>query len=160
MSVTTIAFTARSVLTGEVGHVFDVLTDWPRQTAWVPATVVARPDGGLVGGPGERLVATTSCGPLVLVDPMEVLSWEAPALGRPGRVDLLKTGDVFGGEVRLTVAEGGAGRVRIEWHETVVVHPRALSALARWAGPLPGWAGKVAFETVLRRARRDLAGSS
>ena len=34
------ASTATAVVPGRVRHVFDVLTDWPRQTDWVPATVV------------------------------------------------------------------------------------------------------------------------
>jgi Polyketide cyclase / dehydrase and lipid transport len=159
----TIDFTARAELPGRVRHVFDVLTDWPRQTAWVPATVVARPEGGPVGVVGERFVGTTTLGPWVLVDPMEVVARQEPDDDRPGRVSIVKTGDVFGGTVEIVVAPAGTpggARVRVEWTEHLVVRPRVLALLAARGGPLPGLVGRAAFEAVLRRARDDLHGPS
>lgn len=158
----TIDFTARTVVPGRVRHVFDVLTDWPRQTDWVPATVVARPQGGPVGVVGERFVGTSSLGPWVLVDPMEVVARQDPDGDRPGRISIVKTGDVFGGTVEIVVSSAGPpGRhVLVEWTEHIVVRPRALALLVRCGGPLPGRVGRAAFELVLRRARDDLQGPS
>lgn len=158
----TVDFTARAEVSGRVRHVFDVLTDWPRQTAWVPATVVARPEGGPVGVVGERFVGTTTLGPWVLVDPMEVVARQTPDDDRPGRVSIVKTGDVFGGTVEMVAPPAGTtgGRVRIEWTEHLVVRPRGLALLAACGGALPGLVGRVAFEAVLRRARDDLHGPS
>ena len=156
----TIDFTSRVVVTGRVRHVFDVLTDWPRQTAWVPSTVVARPDGGPVGVVGERFVGTTTLGPVVLVDPMEVVAWQAPDADRPGRVSIVKTGDVFGGTVEIVVSAAERGRVLVEWTEHIEVRPRGLALLVAAGGPVPALVGRAAFEFVLRAAREDLTGPS
>ena len=119
----TIDFTSRVVVTGRVRHVFDVLTDWPRQTAWVPSTVVARPEGGPVGVVGERFVGTTTLGPIVLVDPMEVVAWQAPDADRPGRVSIVKTGDVFGGTVEIVVSAAAEPRSRKRRRYSGVLSP-------------------------------------
>ncbi|GAA0294856.1 SRPBCC family protein [Kineococcus aurantiacus] len=158
----TVDFTASAVVTGRVRHVFDVLTDWPRQTAWVPATVVVRVPGTPVRAVGERFVATTALGPLALVDSMEVRRLVVPdgSTGEPGRVGIVKTGDVLGGTVELVVRPLEDGRVGIEWTEHVLVRPRGLARLAALGGPLPGLVGKVAFEAVLRRAADDLRSPS
>ncbi|WP_432515240.1 SRPBCC family protein [Kineococcus sp. SYSU DK001] len=158
----TVDFTATALVPGRVRHVFDVLTDWPRQTAWVPATVVARPDGGPFAAVGERFVATTTLGPFVLVDAMEVVSRVEPdpVTGVAGRVGVVKTGDVLGGDVEIVVAPAGSGLVRVEWTERIVVRPRWLARLAALGGPLPGFAGRTAFEAVLRAAADDLRGPS
>jgi voltage-gated potassium channel Kch len=158
----TVEFTATAVVSGRVRHVFDVLTDWPRQTDWVPATVVARVPGTPERAVGERFVATTTLGPFVLVDPMEVVARVVPDVtaGTAGRVGIVKTGDVFGGTVELVVRSLGPGRVGVEWTEHVVVHPPRLARLAALTGRLPGFAGKTAFEAVLRRAADDLRSPS
>lgn len=159
-----VEFTASAVVTGRVRHVFDVLTDWPRQTAWVPATVVARAEGSPVAAVGERFVGTTTLGPFTLVDAMEVVERVPPdgteGPGAVGRVRVVKTGDVLGGDVDIVVAPVGAGRVRIEWTERVVVRPRWLARLAALGGPVPGVVGRFAFEAVLRTASGDLRGPS
>jgi hypothetical protein len=159
-----VEFTASAVVTGRVGHVFDVLTDWPRQSAWVPATVVARAQDSPVAAVGERFVGTTTLGPFVLVDAMEVVERRAPERtegpGSRGRVRIVKTGDVLGGDVVIVVAPAGSGRVLIEWTERIVVRPRWLARLAALGGPLPGFVGKLAFEAVLRTASDDLRGPS
>lgn len=156
----TIDFTSRVVVDGRVRHVFDVLTDWPRQSDWVPSTVVARPEGGPVGVVGERFVGTTFLGPLVLVDPMEVVARQAPEGEEPGRVSIVKTGDVFGGTVEIVVSDVGDGRVQIAWTEHIVVHSRPLALLVACGGPIPARVGRAAFDLVLRRARHDLSGPS
>lgn len=155
-------FTATAVVPGRVRHVFDVLTDWPRQTAWVPATVVARAEGSPVGAVGERFVATSRLGPFTLVDSMEVVSRVVPdvARGVDGRVGIVKTGDVLGGTVDLVVRSLGPGRVGVEWTERIVVRRPLLARLTGWGGPLPALAGRLAFEAVLKRAGDDLRSPS
>ncbi|MEZ0164667.1 hypothetical protein AB2L27_07800 [Kineococcus sp. LSe6-4] len=159
-----VEFTASAVVTGRVKHVFDVLTDWPRQTAWVPATVVARAQDGPVAAVGERFVGTTTLGPFVLVDAMEVVERVPPdgteGPGAIGRVRIVKTGDVLGGDVDIVVAPAGNGRVRVDWTERVLLRPRWLARLAALGGPVPGLLGQVAFGAVLRAATDDLRGPS
>ncbi|WP_380170202.1 hypothetical protein ACFEMC_14025 [Kineococcus sp. DHX-1] len=159
-----VEFTASAVVTGRVKHVFDVVTDWPRQTAWVPATVVARAQDSPVATVGERFVGTTTFGPFVLVDAMEVVERVPPDAtegpGAVGRVRVVKTGDVFGGDVDIVVAPAGSGRVRVDWTERILVRPRWLARLAALGGPVPGIVGKLAFEAVLRTASDDLRGPS
>lgn len=159
-----VEFTASAVVTGRVKHVFDVLTDWPRQTAWVPATVVARAQDSPVAAVGERFVGTTTIGPFVLVDAMEVVERVAPdgtqGPGAVGRVRIAKTGDVLGGDVDIVVGPAGPGRVRVDWTERILVRPRWLARLAALGGPVPGFVGKLAFEAVLRAASDDLRGPS
>jgi len=153
---TVVAFTARCLVEADAAAVFAVLTDWPRQTAWVPATVVERLPGP-VAAPGERFVGRSGVGPLGFDDPMTVVRRRAPAGGRPGVVDIVKTGDLLGGTVSIGVRDVGGGRTQVEWTERIRVRPAWLSALAALAGPVPGWLGAAAFTAVLRTAARDLA---
>lgn len=150
-----VVFTARATVPGRVQDVFDALTDWPRQTAWVPATVVARDESGPVAAVGERFAGTTTLGPWVLVDTMTVVARTEPGPG-PGRVELVKTGDVLGGGAEIVVREAGPGLVAVEWTESIEVRSPLLAALARLAGPLPALVGRLAFGDVLRRARDEL----
>lgn len=153
--MTLVEFTARSLVRGDPAAVFDVLTDWPRQTAWVPGTVVEH-RGGPVGAAEERFGGFTALGPLRFDDPMTVLERRPPRDGRPGAVDIVKTGRVLGGRVGIGVRAVGGGLTAVEWTERILVHPRGLALLAALGGPVPGWCGKVAFEAVLRAARSDL----
>ncbi|WP_432491588.1 SRPBCC family protein [Kineococcus gypseus] len=152
-----VRFTARAVVAADAGRVFEVLTDWPRQSAWVPATVVER-RGGPVAAPGERFAGVSRLGPLVLDDEMVVVARTAPAPGREGRVRVRKVGVQLGGVVDLVVRGDGPGRARVEWTERILVRPRALALLASLGGPLPALLGRAAFGAVLRAARRELEG--
>jgi len=156
---TVVAFTARCLVPADAAAVFAVLTDWPRQTSWVPATVVERLPGP-VAAPGERFVGRSGVGPLGFDDPMTVVRHRAPTRERPGVVDIVKTGDLLGGTVSIGVRDVGGGRTQVEWTERIRVRPAWLSLLAAAAGPLPAWLGSAAFTAVLRAAARDLAGPS
>lgn len=81
---------------GPAQRVWELLVDWPRQSEWMPATRVRVLDG--TAGPetdpepdpepaaeaagenglGTRVEARTGFGPLVVVDPMEVVEWDPP----------------------------------------------------------------------------------
>ncbi|NAZ81000.1 hypothetical protein GTR02_04120 [Kineococcus sp. R8] len=149
-----VAFTARQLVDADAAAVFAVLTDWPRQTAWVPGTVVERLPGP-VAAAGERFVGRSAVGPLVLDDPMTVVRFRAPAAGRPGVVDLVKTGAVLGGTVTIGIRDVGGGRTQVEWTERIRVRPAWLAALAAVAGPVPRWLGSAAFTAVLRAMVRE-----
>lgn len=153
--MTLVEFTARALLRGRAADVFEVLTDWPRQSAWVPGTVVDH-RGGPVGQAGERFGGRTGVGPLSFDDPMTVLERCPPRDGRPGVVDIVKTGSLLGGRVGIGVRDVGGGFVAVEWTERILVRPRALALLAALGGPVPGWFGRLAFEAVLRTARAEL----
>ena len=105
---------------------------------------------------GERFAGTTTLGPWVLVDTMEVVARVPPGPGA-GRVGLVKTGDVFGGTAEIVVRVAGPGLVAVEWTESIEVRSPVLAALVRLGGPLPALVGRLAFEGVLRQARRELA---
>ncbi|WP_432488030.1 SRPBCC family protein [Kineococcus sp. SYSU DK018] len=152
-----VVFTARAAFRAEPGRVFEVLTDWPRQSAWVPATVVQR-RGGAPGRPGERFAGVSRLGPFVLDDEMVVVSSTPPAPGREGRVRVRKVGAVLGGVVDLVVRPDGPGRARVEWTERILVRPRALALLVDLGGPVPALLGRAAFGAVLRAARPELEG--
>ncbi|MGI4894718.1 MAG: hypothetical protein ACRYF3_06370 [Janthinobacterium lividum] len=152
-----VTFTARLLVHGSARGVFAVLTDWPRQTAWVPATVVER-RGGPVGEVGERFAGVSRLGPFVLDDAMTVVGRRAPEVGRAGVVEIVKTGDVLGGTVSIAVRSAAGTGVQVEWTENIVVRPLALRVLARLGGPVPAWVGRLAFEAVLRAARPELEG--
>ena len=156
---TVVAFTARCLVDADAATVFAVLTDWPRQTSWVPATVVERLPGP-VAAPGERFVGRSGAGPLVLVDPMTVVRRREPAAGRPGVVDVVKTGSLLGGTVSIGVRDVGGGRTQVEWTERIRVRPAWLSLLAAAAGPVPGWLGTAAFTAVLGAMVRDTFGAA
>ncbi|NAZ85976.1 SRPBCC family protein [Kineococcus indalonis] len=152
-----VVFTARGTFRADAGRVFDVLTDWPRQSAWVPATVVQR-RGGPAGEAGERFAGVSRLGPLVLDDEMVVVSRTPPAPGRDGLVRVRKVGTLLGGVVDLVVAADGPGRARVQWRERILLRPPALALLARLGGPLPALLGRLAFQAVLRAARADVEG--
>ncbi|WP_432546827.1 SRPBCC family protein [Kineococcus sp. SYSU DK004] len=157
--MTVVAFTATALFRAPAARVFDVLTDWPRQSAWVPATAVFRLPGP-VAGPGERFVGRTGVGPLAFDDEMLVTSWRAPAPGRAGRVEVVKTGRLLGGTVSLGVRDVGDGWAQVDWTEHVVPRPAALAWAAAAAGPLGALAGRRGFELVLRAARADVEGGA
>ncbi|MFB9375567.1 SRPBCC family protein [Kineococcus gynurae] len=134
--------------------VFAALTDWPAQARWIPFTRIRRRPGPR-GAVGEEFSTVSALGPFALRDPMRVTRLDPPLDGRPGRVDLAKTGTVLGGTATIEVAAEGGGS-RVVWTEDLLVRPAPLARAARLGGPLPGLLGRVAFGGVLLRARRDL----
>ncbi|GAA2392152.1 SRPBCC family protein [Streptomyces glaucosporus] len=101
---------------------------WRRLTAWehharhVPLTsiTVATPPPTRVG---TRFTARTGVGRAAFDDPMEVVRWEPPVRGRPGRCRLEKRGRVMAGWAEVEVTGRDAGAL-VVWREEVRV--RAL----------------------------------
>ncbi|HEX6675340.1 MAG TPA: SRPBCC family protein [Actinomycetes bacterium] len=101
--------------------VFEVVTDWEAQSAWVALTTVTVEPGGR--GVGERLTAVTKLAGIGFSDPMEVTRWEPPR-----RVDVRHLGRVVRGTGTFTVspAPGGA---RFTWVEDLDLPFGALGRL-------------------------------
>jgi hypothetical protein len=127
--------------------VWDLVTDWPAHSRFVPLTTVTRTrwDGG--PGLGDRFVGRTGVGPLAIDDPMEVVEWSPPAGGGTGRCTLAKLGGVVLGRATIEVEPTGASACRVCWYENVEIAPVRLT---RFAAPLVAVVGAGAFGRVLR----------
>ncbi|TAK68594.1 MAG: SRPBCC family protein [Actinomycetota bacterium] len=95
--------------------VFDALTQWPSQGAWMVATTVELISGD-GRGPGSVLRAVTGRGPLRVVDTMTVSAWEPP-----DRVEVRHTGRVVRGLGIFEVQAMAADRSRLVWTERLDV---------------------------------------
>ncbi|GGY89623.1 SRPBCC family protein [Streptomyces nitrosporeus] len=118
------------------------VTDWERHGDAVPFTSVGvptRPPGGV----GTVLVARTGLGPLGFDDPMEVVRWTPPAVGRAGVCELVKRGSPVRGRASIDVRPTGAGS-HVIWVEELRVR-----LLPRGADPLLAAAGRRVFGRVL-----------
>lgn len=129
-------------------QVWDLVTDWPAHSRFVPFTRVTR-TAGVDGGPGlgDRFVGRTGVGPLAFDDPMEVVGWSPPAGGATGWCRLAKLGAVVLGHAVIEVTPTGPATSRVCWYESVEVAPVRVT---RYASGLVGAAGAVAFGRVLR----------
>lgn len=122
--------------------VFDAVSDWQGQSAWVAfTTVTVEPGGHRVG---ERLTAVTKLAGIGFTDPMEVTRWEPPH-----RVDVRHLGRVLRGAGTFTV-EPAPGGARFVWAEDLDL---PLGA----AGRLGFAVVRPAFTLMLRRSLRRLA---
>ncbi|MFP5023140.1 SRPBCC family protein [Pseudonocardia phyllosphaerae] len=97
---------------------WEVVTDWAGQSAWMLGTrvEVTAGDGRSVG---TELCATTGVGPLAVADTMRITDWSEPAAGAPGRreVVVVHTGKVVRGEGVFAVEDLGPDRSRFLWTE-------------------------------------------
>lgn len=112
------------------------LTAWERHARHVPLTritVLTAPPTRV----GTRFTARTGVGRAGFDDPMEVVRWEPPSAGRPGRFRVEKRGRAVLGwaEAEVTPAGGGA---RVVWCEEARLRgaPRLLDAPTAWAARL------------------------
>lgn len=120
------------------------ITDWPAHGRYVPLTTMrVQPPGP--SRVGTVFTARTALGPLGFDDPMEIMDWEPPAGGRPGRCRLEKRGRLIHGWAEITVAEH-AGGSRTTWTE--VARPRGLP---RFADPVARFSARLLFGRVLRK---------
>ncbi|MEI5103768.1 SRPBCC family protein [Streptomyces sp. PmtG] len=114
------------------------LTDWERHGRVVPLTRVTV---GLAGTPtagaGARFTARTGVGPLAFDDPMEVVVWRPPTVGRTGVCRLVKHGTAVTGWAEIEVGPEGSG-ARVLWREELRVRwlPRRADPLVARLGPV------------------------
>ena len=119
------------------------VVDWPRHGAHVPLTTVSAGSGPV--GPGTIVTARTGIGRVGFDDPMEVVAWDPPRGGGPGRCRLEKRGSVVRGWAEITVAPRTSGS-RVTWCEEAVP-----AGLPRFASGAATAVGRVVFGRVLRR---------
>lgn len=124
------------------------LTDWAAHARWVPLTTIAvttPPPNGV----GTVFTARTGLGRFGFDDPMEVVSWDPPAPGRPGHCRLEKRGSVMLGWAELSIEAHGSGS-RATWREDA----RPAKA-PRFADRVSAAAGRLLFGRVLRHLLHD-----
>ncbi len=120
------------------------ITDWPSHGRHVPLTTM-RVDPPGPSAVGTVFTARTALGPIGFDDPMEIVEWQPPADGAPGRCRLEKRGRVMLGWAEITVSEHRGGS-RTTWTEAV--RPRGLP---RFADRLAALSGRLLFGRVLRK---------
>jgi uncharacterized membrane protein len=133
------------------GLVWDYVTDWPRQSEWIPLTrVEVTPGEGRARHVGGRFRAWTGVGPLGFWDPLTVTAWEEHTDGS-GRCEMLHTGAVVRGEGEIRVVADGAHACTVHLWESLEVPGGPVGALVwRFVHRLV----KLAAGRVLRRMAR------
>ncbi|MEU7034593.1 MULTISPECIES: SRPBCC family protein [unclassified Streptomyces] len=118
-----------------VEEVWRRLTDFAAHGRLVPLTRSRVLSPGPTGV-GTRFVARTGIGRLSFDDPMEVVAWEPPGPGRPGRYRLEKRGRVVLGRAEIEVYETPGGGARAVWVEELRLRgvPGALDPVLALAG--------------------------
>ncbi|WP_405801238.1 SRPBCC family protein [Streptomyces sp. NBC_01506] len=128
------------------------ITDWPAHGRRVPLTrVLVRTPAPT--GTGTVFVARTGLGRVRFDDPMEVVRWEPPAPGSPGRCELEKRGRVIRGwaEIEVTAAEAEADAGSAADRRTLVCWTEELrvSFLPRFLDGVTARAGRIVFGRVV-----------
>ncbi|MFE7131774.1 SRPBCC family protein [Streptomyces sp. NPDC057638] len=139
----------RSVAAGPE-EVWRRVTDWRAHAARVPLTRLASVRGEPVG-PGTLVVVRSGIGRFGVDDPMEVVRWEPPAPGVPGRCRLEKRGRVVRGWAEITVL-GRERETLVVWEEELAVWP-----LPRGLDPLVARVGRRMFGRALDGVLRGVA---
>ncbi|MZE78385.1 SRPBCC family protein [Streptomyces xinghaiensis] len=120
------------------------VTDWERHADHVPLTriTVAPP---LPTRPGTVFTARTGVGRAAFADPMEVVVWEPPGAGRPGRCRMEKRGRVVTGWAGIEVRAHGTGS-EVIWSEDL-----SVTGLPRLLDRPTALAGRLLFGRVIAR---------
>lgn len=122
-----------------VERVWAYVTDWERQSEWVPLTTV-RVDG-------DTVVARTAVGPIGFDDTMEVDLWQPPH-----RCEVVHTGRVVRGSAAIVCTTVGAG-TRLTWTERFTIPGGPLAPIL-WRVAEPVLRQGLAY--ALRRLRARL----
>lgn len=131
------------------GEAWRRITDWPAHGRRVPLTRILVETPG-PSGTGTVFVARTGLGRARFDDPMEIVRWEPPAPGSPGRCRLEKRGRVIRGwaEIEVTAttetASGAEGRTLVCWAEELRV-----GFLPRFLDRVTARTGRVVFGRVV-----------
>jgi hypothetical protein len=150
------AFSVTREVRAPAPELWDLIVDWPRQSAWVPLTVIRVDEHG-GHGVGATLVARTSLGPVGFDDLMRVVAWRPP-VGDDGvgRVRIDHDGTVVGGVAEIEVRPVTPHRCTVTWWEDVRLLPGlpapAAKVVALLGGPANVLAGRLIFGRVLRLA--------
>ncbi|MBA2531095.1 MAG: SRPBCC family protein [Nocardioidaceae bacterium] len=131
-------------------EVWQHVTAWEEQGAWMPATVVRRLPGP-VAMVGERFVARTHLGPLGFDDPITVTAWEPPQ-----RCEILHTGRLIRGVGAFYVEPSSRGSAFTWWERIEVPGGPLAPALWRLGHPVV----RAGFGWALRRLKRQIEATS
>ncbi|WP_374112853.1 SRPBCC family protein [Streptomyces sp. MNU89] len=95
--------------------------------------------------PGTVFTARTGVGRAAFADPMEVVLWEPPGAGRPGRCRMEKRGRVVTGWAGIEVRAHGTGS-EVIWSEDL-----SVTGLPRLLDRPTALAGRLLFGRVIAR---------
>lgn len=126
--------------------VWEVLTDWERQSEWMldaRSVEVVTPHRE---GEGVTIVVPTNLLGFTVEDRMRVTGWEAPR-----RLEVIHLGRVIRGSGAFAIDELGPGRSRLTWTEEV---DPPLGALGEWGAST---LVRPVVERIFRRSLRNLA---
>ncbi|MFD2766775.1 SRPBCC family protein [Micromonospora eburnea] len=101
---------ATVIVNARAERVFAALTDWERQSDWIPLTKVRVVEGD--GGEGSLVEAVTTLGPAVLRDEMRVVRVDAPY-----EVGVVHCGKLLRGPGVLRCTPVERDRTQVVWHE-------------------------------------------
>lgn len=124
------------------GEAWERVTDWHRHARHVPLTSVAVEPAGPTQV-GTWYTARTGIGPIAADDPMEVVVWEPPESGGPGRCRLEKRGRAVRGWAEIAVLPASGGSCVI-WREDLRV-----AGLPHLFDRPTAFAGRLLFTRVL-----------
>lgn len=137
--------TAKTIVRAPAARVFAALTDWERQSEWIPFTRVRVVRGD--GGEGSEVLAVTAVGPAVLHDRMRVVRIDPPYEAR-----VVHFGRVLRGPGVLRCTPLGGDRTQVVWHEWL----HLPGALGRFLWPVLWPGSKAALAQALRRFARQV----
>lgn len=142
---------ARATTAAPVDNAWNLLTDWPAQSRWIPFTKVANDNA--IRGVGARFIARTGFGPIGFDDSMEVTVWDPPVGQRSGHCHIRKNGRWIRGTATIQVAAtlGAAHRTSVTWVEDV-----RIAGVSAAFNPILRALGGVLFRRALRLALREL----
>ena|SRR5215475_2458308 len=136
--------TATVIVNAPAERVFAALIAWERQGEWIPFTTVKITKGD--GGVGSTIEATTTIGPAVLTDTMEI-----EALDRPYQVKVVHTGKILRGPGVMRCTSMGPDRTQVVWHEWFQL-PAGIAGRIAWPLLWPG--SKAGLTGALKRFAR------
>ncbi|MEH0827375.1 MULTISPECIES: SRPBCC family protein [unclassified Micromonospora] len=137
-------FTATVIVDAPAGRVFAALTDWERQSDWIPFTTVRVVEGD--GGEGTLVEAVTALGPAVLRDHMRVVRVDAPY-----EVGVVHCGKLLRGPGVLRCTPLARDRTQVVWHEWFHL-PGGPAGRMAWPLLWPG--SKASLTLALKRFAR------
>lgn len=128
------------------GEAWRRVTDWERHADHVPLTrITVAPPPPAPTRPGTVFTARTGVGRAAFADPMEVVVWEPPGPGRPGRCRMEKRGRVVTGWAGIEVRAHGTGS-EVVWSEDL-----SVTGLPRLLDRPTALAGRLLFGRVIAR---------
>ena len=132
--------------------VWDLVTDWPAHSRWIPLTVVTVDgDSPVSSGLGTKFTGRSGLGPVAFDDPMTVTEWQPPVAEVPGVCRLQKAGPWVTGWAEIRVSANPSGAT-LEWIEEV-----RTRWTPRFTDPVVSKVGSAMFGGTLRKLARELA---